>query len=340
MHVINARNVNYALPEGLRLLEAFGEERESRNGPVVVMPGPVTTVYEKPNERVLFDPGRDANPFFHFAEGLWMLAGRNDVATMAFYVARMGNFSDDGETLHGAYGHRWRVHFGYDQLGHIIEALKANPQDRRNVLQMWDAKVDLGRNGKDLPCNTQAYFTRDGSGALDMTVCCRSNDIIMGAYGANAVHFSMLLEYMAGAIGCPVGKYYQMSNNYHAYKADLDKVEHLTKFYDDDFYVDKYLSPYPMVDLPVENWQQDLQMYMSEGMVLGMKSKFFRKVVNPIVMAHLEYKSTKGEKRYKQSLKIIANCEADDWRIACAEWIMRRYMKFQKAQDDGVNYES
>ena len=32
-----------------------------------------------PTKELLFDPDRDANPFFHFMEGLWMLAGFNDL---------------------------------------------------------------------------------------------------------------------------------------------------------------------------------------------------------------------------------------------------------------------
>ena len=80
MHVIRARNVQEALVVGLQDLRRYGVERESRNGPVVVFPEPVTTVCERPEERVLFHCERDANPFFHLFEALWMLAGRNDLA--------------------------------------------------------------------------------------------------------------------------------------------------------------------------------------------------------------------------------------------------------------------
>ncbi|WP_217469305.1 thymidylate synthase, partial [Staphylococcus aureus] len=77
-----------------------------------------------------------------------MLAGRNDVAFVSGYVARMATFSDDGQTFHGAYGYRWRQHFGFDQLNAVVKALKANPDDRRCVVQMWSAQDDLGREGK------------------------------------------------------------------------------------------------------------------------------------------------------------------------------------------------
>ena len=103
----------------------------SRNGAVIRYKRPVTIIYTRPTERVLFSPARDANPFFHLYEAVWMLAGRNDLKSMTNYVARFKDFSDDGETLHGAYGYRWRKYFGYDQLDWIVDELKANPESRR-----------------------------------------------------------------------------------------------------------------------------------------------------------------------------------------------------------------
>ena len=81
MKVIRARNVHEALPEAVRYLALYGVEAESRNGKVLLAPEPVTTVYERPKERVLFWPQRDANPFFHFYEGLWMLDAPLALAT-------------------------------------------------------------------------------------------------------------------------------------------------------------------------------------------------------------------------------------------------------------------
>ena len=52
-----------------------------------------------PCERVLLYPERNANPFFHLYESLWMLAGRNDVAGPARYAKNMNNYSDNGVTL-------------------------------------------------------------------------------------------------------------------------------------------------------------------------------------------------------------------------------------------------
>ena len=200
MHVLRVRNVHAALPEAISLLHHYGKQQETRNGTALVCSHPVTTMYMQPEERVLFWPERDANPFFHFYEGLWMLGGRNDVASLTRFVKRMSEFSDNGTTFHGAYGHRWRKHFGLDQLQMIISHFRNDPLCRRQVLQMWDPRCDLVLPGKDIPCNLEAHFlVRDSQ--LDMLVSNRSNDIIWGTYGANAVHFSMLQEFVAAAVG-------------------------------------------------------------------------------------------------------------------------------------------
>lgn len=341
MLVIQAEHVQEAFIQGMGIMKTLGVRRETRNGPALVIPGPVTTMYSSPQARILFCPERDANPFFHFAESLWMLAGRNDVGFCTRFVKRMADFSDDGVTFHGAYGHRWRNHFRrevdivdshdyqmmpIDQIRTIIEQLKANKDERRCVLGMWDPEADLGRNGKDVPCNTQAYFSVGAHGMLDMTVCNRSNDMIWGAYGANAVHFSMLQEFVAAGVGVPVGHYWQMSNNFHAY---LDTFEPLAEKrrkaewcpcpYDTG-----QVRPRPLVTTRYETWLDDLNMFLDVGMTLGIKDSFFRKVAAPIFEAHDAYKEIEGPAKFDEAAKILDRCCASDWRLACYQWIGRR----------------
>ena len=177
MRIIKTRNVQDALPKGLDLLYGEHYKQDSRNGTVYKAKSPVCTVYDNPEERVMFWTERDANPFFHFMESLWMLEGRNDLAYVKRYNKRMEEYSDDGETLWGAYGYRWIKHFGKNQLDLIVSELRSNPNSRRCVLQMWDASQDLGRDCKDVPCNTAIYF-KVREGKLNMTVSNRSNDVI------------------------------------------------------------------------------------------------------------------------------------------------------------------
>lgn len=235
MFVIQAANPDHALSVGIPQILANGVATDSRNGPVLRFPRPVTTVWTSPMNRVSFSKVRDANPFLHLIESLWMLNGNNDVETIGYYAKQMLAYTDDGKTLNGAYGYRWRNHFGYDQLDAVIAELRKNPGSRRCVISMWDGKGEdvehesgigmyneykpsdlMNQTSKDLPCNTAVYVDIC-QGKLNITVTNRSNDMIWGAYGANAVHFAFLQEYLANKIGVAVGSYYQMSNNLHIY---------------------------------------------------------------------------------------------------------------------------
>jgi len=324
MNFLKARNVSQALIKGLVMIHDNGNLQDSRVGQVLVMDGPTTILYERPKERVLFYPERNANPFFHFMEGLWMIAGRNDVAWISQFNSNMESFTDDGKVFHGAYGHRWRYHFEMDQLAIIADLLKANPDDRRCVLQMWDPVVDLGQNGKDFPCNTTIYFRVSMAGKLDMMVGNRSNDIIWGTFGANVVHMSMMQEYMAARIGIPVGRYWQTSMNMHLYTEHLEKYPQLL-FVDYEEASDRYnsIDPYPMVNSSIEEWDQDLMMFMTEGPLVGFHDRFFKRVVSPIYQSWMAYKNRDDPDRFEKAKVLALNCSANDWRMACYEWLVR-----------------
>lgn len=328
MHVLEVRNVNDALPAGIELLTRLGVEEPSRYGDVRVMEAPVTTVYHQPQERVLFWPERDANPFFHFMEGLWMLSGSELVDFPAHYANFIRTFSDDGATLNGAYGHRWRNHWPYDQLTVLTELLIAAPNTRRAVLAMWDPDRDLfpreKNTSKDICCNTLAHFQRKYD-RLDMTVFCRSNDIIWGAYGANAVHFSMLHEVMAARVGAKVGLYYQVSDNFHAYHKTLDPLTTLGAGLYRNPYGAGLVEPYPMVQIP-EVWMEELGIWMSgdNGKQYPFLNTFFTHVANPLYRAFEFYKQLDNPYRFERALDNLDLCMASDWRQACVEWIERR----------------
>lgn len=352
MIILTARNVNYALPQGVTHLHTYGVREDSRNGPVLREAHPVTTMYEKPNERVLHHPWRDANPFFHLAEALWMLAGRDDIRTLQKYVKTF-NYTDDGKTVPGAYGKRWRdwdeaerdlnsgaeidrLEIWPDQLDWVVRRLRENPNDRRAVIQMWDPGVDPERadnGGKDVPCNLTALpFMSEG--ALNLTVFCRSNDMIWGAYGANAVHFSFLLEYLAARIGVPVGRYWQVSNNFHAY---VENAGDPAACWPVDWGpVDPYamgrVTPYELRAGAEDGWDDTrfrhwLTVLFDHGplTVSGSGFLFLDRIAVPMLAAHEHYRKTKGSDRYIGAQEILQQMPThNDWLLAAAEWIQRR----------------
>lgn len=350
-YILEARNVHVALPKALDMLLAESTHEGSRNGDVFVMQHPVTTVYSRPWERVIFWEERDANPFFHFMEGLGFLGGIKEVVFYAQYAQQLKVYSDDGETLPASYGHRWRHYFDRDQLAWAIERLRADPRDRRVVIGMWDPNEDPARadaGSKDVPCNTQIYLNVHGT-RLDMLVTCRSNDIFWGAYGANAVHMSMLHEYLARGIGVRQGYYHQLSFNWHAYEAFYKKVMNdrvarepeqglrtaIVSATNAECIWNPYASDFRGGDLVAmmsdythdrradyAGWDRQLGIFLTGGSTVedGLTDPFFTGVAVPIRDAHAAYQ----EKNYDKARELVEQCRALDWRRGCREWLERR----------------
>lgn len=351
MIVINARNVNDAAYQARKGLDSCGVESRSRVGDVIRYPLPVTTCYQRPQERVIFLPERDANPFFHLVESLWMLAGRNDLPLLTKYVKRMASFSDDGgRTQPGAYGYRWRRHFDRDQLSWAIERLRADPYDRRVVIQMYDPDVDhlaADKGGADVPCNLSVIpFVLEGND-LSITVFNRSNDMVWGAYGANAVHFSVLQEYLASQLGLGVGPYFQVSNNLHAYKSTVNKISPtwpwMTKqgTIGGDPYAQGIARPMTMFNgFDARTIDEDLELFLEDPAKVGLRLPFLRKVACPMVMAYRAWKESPSPRGLDRARKILAQIPADnDWRMGSEIWFNHREAKMKRASEDGVQYE-
>ena len=354
MRIIEVDGVNQAWPEGLALLDRHGERQSSRAGDVIVAPWPVVTVYRQPTERVLLEPARDANPFFHLFEAVWMLAGRDDATWLDRFVrdfsARYGE--PPHGRMHGAYGHRWRRNFDVDQLAVVVDRLRRDPTDRRVVMQMWDPVSDLfgpveaphvGVEGRlvdevewpdeprDLPCNL-CVIPRIVGGALDVTVICRSNDVVWGAYGANAVHFSVLQEYLAAALGVQVGTMYQWSNNYHAYTREVERV--VKRAADGNLWQplwlgdlgmprETYPGTLPMVDVPSEFLRDCERWCSAESPADGVYgNSWFRRVAAPMWHVHEAYRGRGAGA--DAAVALTDHIEAPDWRLAAQRWLARR----------------
>lgn len=366
MFTLEGRNAHTLLPQALALLKEHGLSEDSRNGPVLRMPAPVATTFLRPLERVVFHPWRDANPFFHCMEALWMLAGRDTLKELTVYVKQMAQYSDDGGvTQPAAYGKRWRgwfrTPFGsdplpFDQLNWSVERLRDNPNDRRVVIQMWDADEDpaaVENQGADVPCNLTMLPWVSG-GQLHLTVFNRSHDIVWGLFGANCVHFATVLEYLAARLGLPVGTLTFVSNNFHGYLKTMPDKKPIPS--SDGF--NPYMNgtyPYPIFhgfdnfgDFPMtaeldvhreKVIQEDLKIFFDHGAAeAATKARwpYIRQVAVPLALAHAHYKSTRKDDRYTGAIEILQQCRAADWRVAATEWILRRQAAQRRAQDDGV----
>lgn len=314
---ITARNVCDAYVESLIKLKTCGKVGPSRNGDVLYSPEPAYLTIRKPDERVLFDEVRDCNPYFHLMEAIWMLSGSNNVVWLEYFNSRYRDYADKGtDTVHGAYGHRWRNHFGGDQLRRVCSLLQDDPNTRRAVVGMWDPAVDLDHHA-DIPCNTQLIFSIR-NGALDMLVINRSNDLIWGMLGANVVHMTMLQELMAREIGVPTGNYSVFTNNLHIY-TNLEKyTEILSTIVVEDRY--GILEPYPLLreGESLSGFFTDCEKFV-KGDILGTRCAWFSGVALPMFLSYRERKEKLGNGAgYANQIK------AEDWRLACLQYIARK----------------
>lgn len=168
------------------------------------------TEITRPDRRVHIVPGRRWNPWVALSESLWILAGRQDIYPLLPYNKRISQFSDDGNTLAGAYG--WRIR---RQLKPLIKRLQDDPFDRRAILSIW-RENDLWADTKDPPCNDLVMF-KQRNGYLHMTVMNRSNDLHWGLFAVNLTSFSILQEYLAHYLGYQIGFQTHVSNSLHIY---------------------------------------------------------------------------------------------------------------------------
>jgi thymidylate synthase len=299
---IQRSDVNGLLTDALWCIKVNGVEEDSRNGKVISIPEPIILTSTKPTQRVIFCEERKENPVFHFAECLWMMAGRQDSKWLEQFNPRMGEYAETNGKIYGAYGHRWRTHFGFDQIKEVGKILKEEPNSRRAVIGMWAPTVDLGVDAKDVPCNTHLYLRRRGP-YLDMTVCNRSNDLVWGALGSNIVHFSFLLELIAHKIGADVGRMHQFTNNLHIY-------ERHWHFLDSPPYCASYeevgVEPYPIIRTPLTSWLSTCENVVRGKRLMGISDDpFFQDVAIPILESRFD------------------DCRASDWRLACKRYAER-----------------
>lgn len=338
-----ARNYNQLAPVVYQALFQYGLPGPSRNGDVVRLPGVTTLIVERPWERVNFDPYRDANPFFHLLEAMSMLAPHNDAEFLAHFAKNMLSYSDDGKTFNAFYGTRIFQHGEYgDQLQAVIDTLTADPDSRQCVVQIWHPS-DLRKVTKDKACNLLMIFSVNEKGELTMTTVNRSNDAIWGILtGANVVHFSFFQEYVALALGRVMGPWTHVTNNLHVYTANpkWPGIVHSSATAEDWYETKMTMSVTPLWLPTVPVNCEPLNTAFREAAfkaIVGMKwaiqnrvtycehSQHFPFLRDTVQHVFNTWQLHKGKFPEEIILKEAALIQAPDWKLACTEWLQRRF---------------
>ncbi|MGO8977373.1 MAG: thymidylate synthase [Steroidobacteraceae bacterium] len=164
--------------------------------------------------------------FSCLGECLWYLAGADDLKFIGYYLKNYKQFSDDGVTLHGAYGPRLFNMRRHDQVANVIALLKKKPASRQAVIQLFDAK-DIAKKHKDVPCTCTLQFMIRG-GRLLMFTNMRSNDAFIGL-PHDIFAFTMMQEIVARALKLEPGTYSHAVGSLHLYKTNRDAARKYLK---------------------------------------------------------------------------------------------------------------
>ena len=146
--------------------------------------------------------------------------------------------------------------------------------------------------------------------------------MLLGAYGANVVHMSMLHEYVANKIGAKIGPYTQVSDSFHVYLDGYGaevwnrvmKADPLCR----DLYTMQGVTPMPM-EAKTPAWDTDLATFFecfdNEKVPYdtAFMTRWFKYCVCPMWRAF-----------YFRDVEELETCLADDWKLAGREWLDRR----------------
>ena len=166
-----------------RLQRCAHEEVNERTGSrISVLEHPTSFCLDMAGRRLPMCGVRRLYPATAAAEVAWFLQGTKRVGFIRGYAPIWDKFvEDDGDTVEAAYGHRWRNHFGRDQVDLAVRTLADNPTDRRVWISAWDPAADgLGATGqRNVPCPV-GFSLSIVEGRLNSALFIRSSDVFVG----------------------------------------------------------------------------------------------------------------------------------------------------------------
>lgn len=201
-------------------------------------------VLTNPYRNIITTPERKLNYHFMVAEWLWIMLGMNDLDMIRPYNKQMAEYSDDGETLRGAYGPKL-----IEQLPYVLELLRADMFTRQAVISLWRERP---RHSKDIPCTlTLQFLLRERGGALvlDLVTNMRSNDVWLGL-PYDLFTFTMIQQYVAGQLNATCGTYHHFVGSFHLYERHAVQARELIEAtvgqpWEPRDHVTEYMFPLP-----------------------------------------------------------------------------------------------
>jgi thymidylate synthase len=119
------------------------------------------------------------------------------------------------------YGHRLRTYFGLDTLAACADRLKADPEDRKSYVALWDTARDLTvKEGR--PCLVSLFFHKF-EGKLTLSATFRTHNA-MDAWLLNVYGLMAIQAWVAQRVGMPPGASGVISHSLGLDPKELDRA--------------------------------------------------------------------------------------------------------------------
>ncbi|WP_030570280.1 thymidylate synthase [Streptomyces aureocirculatus] len=180
-----------------------------------------------PRQRLPYLASRRANPVFQYAEALWYLAGRRDLAMIGYYAPSMRFSSIDGINLGGsAYGHTLFNPPAGDHRSpfeRVLELLRTEKDSKRGYLPVFSRAELAIKDNPDMACLAGLHLlVRDKR--LHMVCHMRANDLDCGLL-SDVFSFTMIQEYTATQLGLELGTYTHVIGSAHVNDHNTERVK-------------------------------------------------------------------------------------------------------------------
>ena len=159
-------------------------------------------------------------------ELLWFLAGDTNIKYLNENgVSIWDEWADESGELGPIYGHQWRSWpkpngCTIDQISHVLEDLKTNPNSRRHLVSAWNV-ADVNEMALP-PCHCLfQFYVADGK--LSCQLYQRSCDLFLGV-PFNIASYALLLLMVAQVTDLQPGDFIHTLGDAHIYLNHIDQV--------------------------------------------------------------------------------------------------------------------
>jgi thymidylate synthase len=158
-----------------------------------------------------------------FGELLWFMRGDTNVKWLQDRgISIWDEWADADGDLGPIYGYQWRSwptpDGGHvDQLAHVVEQIRTNPDSRRHVVSAWNV-ADVPDMALP-PCHTMFQFyvaPSESGGKLSCQLYQRSADVFLGV-PFNIASYALLTHMVAQVTGLGVGDFVHTLGDAHLY---------------------------------------------------------------------------------------------------------------------------